>query len=423
MKDSGEELAIEVVRKLQHAGHVAYFAGGCVRDRLMGREPKDFDVATSAHPVEVLNLFPRGQQVGAAFGVILVKRGKAQVEVATFRSDGQYSDGRRPDSVTFTTAEKDASRRDFTCNAIFFDPIADTHFDFVGGKADIEAKLLRAVGDPAQRFAEDHLRMMRAVRFAAKLGFEIEPATFAAIKEHGRKISSISKERVGEELRMMLEHPSRSRAVDLLFRTELLYHIWPPNLIDRERPYLNLGQMEGHYILAPGDMSRAVAIAALQMSVAFPAASRSLAYSEVAELLQSAFALSNYEAADIQWMLEAAKKTLDLDKATRAPFKRLIADRRWSAFWDFFRVDQPNEWRDKVEKRIAEMQAEGASPEPFITGDDLIKLGAQPGRQFKGWLESLYDRQLELEFATRDEAIVAAKELIAKGSGLRFGLS
>ncbi|MEI8197059.1 MAG: CCA tRNA nucleotidyltransferase, partial [Phycisphaerae bacterium] len=225
------EFATTIVRRLQQAGHTAYFAGGCVRDQLLGRTPADFDVATSAHPEQVMTLFGRAQQVGVSFGVVLVRQKHQTVEVATFRTDGQYSDGRRPDNVQFTTAEVDAQRRDFTCNGLFFDPIAHQLHDFVGGQADIQARILRAIGRPEQRFAEDYLRMLRAPRFAAKLGFEIEPVTLQAIRIGAPNIRLISKERIGEELRMMLAHPARVRAAELLVATGLLAQIWPTELL------------------------------------------------------------------------------------------------------------------------------------------------------------------------------------------------
>src|SRR4051812_6760839 len=201
--------AAAVVRRLRGAGHVAYFAGGCVRDLLLGRDPKDYDVATDAPPDRVRGLFRRTQAVGQAFGVILVYEGRSQVEVATFRSDGAYLDGRHPTGVRFTTAEEDAQRRDFTINGLFLDPLKDAPLDdqvidYVGGRADLRAGIVRAIGDPERRFGEDFLRLLRAPRFAARLGFTIEPNTAAAIRRHAAQLSRISPERVGEELRTML---------------------------------------------------------------------------------------------------------------------------------------------------------------------------------------------------------------------------
>ena len=205
---NSREFAIQVVSTLQSAGHEALFAGGCVRDRLVGRTPKDFDVATSAVPETVREIFGKKKTlaIGASFGVITVigPKGADPIEIATFRRDGGYSDGRRPDGVEYTDAREDALRRDFTINGMFFDPIKEEVIDYVGGKADLEAKQIRAIGDPNQRIEEDKLRMLRGVRFASTFGFELEPVTLKAIQEHAKEIDVVSGERIGAEMRRML---------------------------------------------------------------------------------------------------------------------------------------------------------------------------------------------------------------------------
>ena len=209
--------ATAVVRALRDAGHVAYFAGGCVRDLLLGHAPKDYDVATDAPPQRVRQLFRNTQAVGAAFGVILVRHGRSVVEVATFRTDGTYTDGRRPDTVTFATAEEDAKRRDFTINGLFMDPLdGDRVIDHVGGQADLSAGVIRAIGNPDERFAEDHLRLLRAVRFAARLGFRIDHPTQVAVVAHAVELRRIQPERIADELRRMLAGPNRPRAWTML---------------------------------------------------------------------------------------------------------------------------------------------------------------------------------------------------------------
>ncbi|HEY1921137.1 MAG TPA: CCA tRNA nucleotidyltransferase, partial [Tepidisphaeraceae bacterium] len=218
--------ALAVLQHLRKAGHIAYFAGGCVRDVLLGLEAKDWDVATDAPPARVRELFPSTQAVGAAFGVILVRSGHSVVEVATFRADGTYEDGRRPSSVRFTSAEEDARRRDFTINGLFLDPVEDRIIDYVGGKDDLTARRIRAIGSPAERFGEDHLRMLRAVRFASRFGFEIESTTAAAIETHAPKIKGISPERIGDELRFMLTPPTRAEAWLLLWKLHLAREIF-----------------------------------------------------------------------------------------------------------------------------------------------------------------------------------------------------
>ena len=219
--------AIAVARRLSGAGHIAYFAGGCVRDALLGAEPKDYDIATDATPAQVLKLFPGSHDIGAHFGVILVKAGGFPFEIATFRTDGSYRDGRRPETVEFSTPEEDAKRRDFTINGLFQDPETGGIIDFTNGQEDLRAGVLRAIGDPAARFAEDHLRLLRAVRFAAALGFEIEPATWSALCAAAPTLRHIAVERVREEFLRIMLHPSRVRGFDLLDASGLLREILP----------------------------------------------------------------------------------------------------------------------------------------------------------------------------------------------------
>lgn len=409
MPNSAEQLALSIIQRLQAAGHIAYLAGGCVRDRLMGATPKDFDVATSATPVQLLKLFPRSQQVGAAFGVILVreKRDPVQIEVATFRTDGTYSDGRHPDSVRFTTPQYDAQRRDFTCNGLFFDPLANQGagqlHDFVGGQADIHARILRAIGDPAARFAEDHLRMLRAVRFAARLNFTIDPATHRAMTASQEKISLISRERIGEEVRMMLEHPARRAAIELLAGFPLLFeqlfgftaslggpsHLWPTLSA-----------------LSP-DADRPVALAALLAD-----RDKLQGASRVADL-RARLLLTNEETDILQWLLNNFQWVHLWDEISRSRLKRLMAHPYWPRLEMLYRAD-PETQADlpRFDRRTAELRAEGVAPPPFITGGTLLALGASPGPHFKKWLDTLYDRQLENEFPTQQEALAAAKQLL-----------
>jgi len=400
---SSETLALHVVQRLQGAGHVAYWAGGCVRDRLMGRPPKDYDVATSARPEEVLRLFPRGQKVGVAFGVVLVREKKNQVEVATFRADGVYSDGRHPDTVRFTNAEEDAKRRDFTCNGLFFDPVAQQLHDFVGGQKDIEAKLLRAVSDPRARFAEDHLRMLRAVRFAARLGFAIDDDTRAAIDAFQEKIDSISRERIGEELRMMLEHPARVAVLDLLATFPSMFKAvfgFAPNRTALERDWPLVSGL-------PQEASRAVVLMAILLDeqVAEP--------ETLVAVLRSRLVLSNEETDELLWLATKLPLLEDWEDLSKAVLKRLMADPRWGDLEALYRADPEN--ADQLlafNERIASLREEGIAPPPFVTGDILIQMGATPGPTFKQWLDTLYDRQLEGEFATKQDAIEAAKRLL-----------
>jgi poly(A) polymerase len=417
MMNAAENFARRIVERLQNAGHVAYFAGGCVRDRLMGRLPKDFDVATSARPEEVLKIFPRGQQVGAAFGVILLVEktpggaGKrVQVEVATFRTDGKYSDGRHPDSVEFTTAEYDARRRDFTCNGLFWDPLAkggagELH-DFVGGQADIAAKMLRAIGNAEARIREDHLRMLRAVRFAARLGFAMDAATADAIRRLAANIRTVSRERVHDELALILGHSTREEAARLLDWTGLLKEIWPKELwkeTEETREFAGLKKL-------PAAADWVMALAAIHRDLA---GERRLTGAAVADALRAALLLSNTERDDLAWLLEKLEGLPNWESWGQAQMKRLLADGRWPRLEAMFAgwVLDPG-MRERFQERVRAMQAEGVAPVPLVTGETLIGLGATPGREFKGWLETLYDRQLEGELKSAEEARAAARELV-----------
>ncbi|HUO11035.1 MAG TPA: CCA tRNA nucleotidyltransferase [Phycisphaerae bacterium] len=401
--NSQENFAFQIVQRLQQAGHVAYWAGGCVRDRLMGGTPKDFDVATSARPEEVLTLFPRGQKVGVAFGVILVREKKLQVEIATFRADGDYSDGRHPDSVRFTNAEEDAKRRDFTCNALFLDPTTSQLHDFVGGQRDIEAKILRAVGNPHARFAEDHLRMLRAVRFAARLSFTIDADTRLAIEELQKKIEGISRERIGEELRMMLEHPTRVAALDLLASFPGMFSAAlgiTANPLAAERDWPVVSGL-------PAEASRALVLIAmlLDMEVA--------EFAETIATLRSRLMLSNDETDVMTWLSGKLPALEDWEDLSKATMKRMMADRWWRDLDALYRADPANaDVLLAFGERVAMLQDEGVSPPPFVTGDVLIKLGVAPGPAFKGWLDALYDRQLNGEFSRKEDAVEAARKLL-----------
>ena len=233
-----QSAALRTAQRLIDAGHTTYFAGGCVRDALLGIEPKDYDLATSATPDEVMALFPRSNAIGAHFGVILVKEGKFPFEIATFRHDGSYKDGRHPESVTFSTPEEDAQRRDFTVNGLFQDPQTEEIIDFVGGQADLKTQTLRAIGNASDRFQEDALRLMRAIRFATVLEFQIEPTTWDAICDNAHLLSQISAERIRDEFTRTLTAPARARGFELLTESGLMRHIVPEvyDLIGCEQP-------------------------------------------------------------------------------------------------------------------------------------------------------------------------------------------
>ena len=400
-------IAAEVVRTLQASGHEAYFAGGCVRDQIMGNTPADYDIATSARPEQVIKLFPRSMRVGAAFGVVMVRHDGRTMEVATFRADGVYSDGRRPDTVIYTTAEHDAQRRDFTCNGLFFDPIHDRLIDYVGGQADIDAKILRAIGDPAHRFREDHLRMMRAVRFAARLQFSIEPTTWAAVAAHAESLSEISRERIGQELRKMLVHPQRVMAVRLLLTSGLLRIIWPDQRLT-SRTEQSLPKLSA----LPPECSFPLALAAmlLDFSAAEQADLKNIARQLTA--LQTNLVLSTEEMRLTQWLINTLPILAEWRTLRLAAFRRLLAEDGASDLLALYAACHSDAEIASLTERVAELRKTPLTPARFVNGSDLISMGVEPGPRFKRWLEELYDRQLENDFTDRASALKAAEDLI-----------
>lgn len=391
------EFALDVVRRLSAAGHVAYWAGGCVRDELLGLAPADYDVASDARPEHVVKLFRRTVEVGASFGVVEVIGPRRdddtfhKVQVATFRSDGAYTDGRHPESVTYATAEEDAGRRDFTINGMFFDPVAGTVMDYVGGRRDLEAKILRAIGDPRDRFREDKLRLMRAVRMSARFGFPIEEATAAAVQEMAPQITVVSAERIADELRKMLEHPARAAAVRELHAHGLLAAILPGVAVT--------DQILGVLAALPAGAEFPLAFAALVQpggKKAAGAAGRRLK-------------LSNHELARIEWLTEHHQA---LRGAAAAPKSRLYPLLVQPGVRDLIDLHRAlGEDPAFVERVLAETPPEVLNPPPLLTGDDLTANGFTPGPLFKTILQAVRDAQLDGTLLTREEALAMASRL------------
>lgn len=406
--------ATKVVSVLREAGHTAYFAGGCVRDMLRGAEPKDYDVATDAPPDAVGQLFKNTRAVGEAFGVVLVRLRRCEIEVATFRTEWGYTDGRRPDHVEFADAEHDARRRDFTINGIFYDPLDGTVIDHVGGRADIEAKRIRAIGDPDERFGEDYLRMVRAVRFAARLGYTIDGPTEAAILRHAPKLSRIARERIGMEVEAMLAAPGRGGAVKLLGRLEL------------DGPVLNedAGTQANAVVdlLGPG-ASYATALAAWAIDRHLPGGATPadrldrLKRVQIARRWREALVLSNDDHAAMCNLLAALATAQRWPKLTVAQKKRLLGRGDVQQLCDLFRAFSAchgAEAHDAMIDQTADLAGDGVgiAPPPLITGDDLVEAGHKPGPGFKRALDAAYDAQLEGRAADRDEALaIAARAL------------
>jgi poly(A) polymerase len=421
---SARDDAIAIVRRLREAGHVAYFAGGCVRDELLGHPPKDYDVATDAPPDKVRSLFRNTQAVGAAFGVILIRTRTGQVEVATFRSDGPYDDGRRPSAVTFATAQMDAQRRDFTINGLFLDPLNGEVIDFVGGRADLASRTLRAIGQADERFAEDHLRMLRAVRFAARFGLQIDPPTAAAIVRHAQSLKRISPERIADELRLMLTAATRKAAFQLLEDFGLL------NVILRFLPEQPTDRPVDTFTFFPllddpaKPMSFGLALAAISLGYRMRHAARPdpVALTEPASIkqttaaLRQALKLSNEEESAVVGALGFGA-LLQGGPPTIATIKRFLAKPSADDARRLMRAIAERGFYATLiastEERLERLSREEIAPPPFITGDDLMKLGLRPGPQFKIILDRVYDAQLENTVHSSTEALAMAREMVA----------
>lgn len=435
--------AAAVVRALRDRGHVAYFAGGCVRDELLGQHPTDYDIATDAIPAQVRAVFRRTREVGAAFGVMLIPMRDSTIEVATFRTEGTYTDKRRPDSVAFSTAEMDARRRDFTINALFLDPLSPPDaapgtpeaavdgrvIDFVGGIADLHARVLRAVGDPAARLAEDHLRALRAVRFAARLGFALDPGTAEAIRTHARELTGISRERIGEELRRMLPHPSRGRAVAILTSLELdAPALGEPSCA---AALAQAGGSSPRVTALPTEADHPTALAAWALDradpqpvpesdpgsngatprppVVIPAADRDA----LVLRWRKSLCLSNHDRDRLAATLSTHEKlAIEWPSISVARRKRGAGRASFRPAWWILRSTHPRV-ADSITQELASVGVDLTKPppEPWVNGDDLIGLGLVPGPQFKRLLDAAYDAQLDGSAATKTEALELARRL------------
>ena len=444
--------ALQVARTLCMSGHKAYFAGGCVRDLLLGIVPKDFDVATSATPDEVIAMFPRTQAVGAHFGVVLVLDSQDDqiiaTEVATFRNDGIYTDGRRPDAVRFSTdPREDVVRRDFTINGMLLDPLAfDANgnldaaiFDYVGGRDDLNAKLLRAIGNPVTRFAEDKLRMLRAVRFAARLELEIDPPTFRAIQAQAANISKVSTERIASELTRMLTDGQARRAFELLDASGLLAYVLPEAAkmkgVAQPPEYHPEGDVWVHTMLLleklPEGCSSTLAWGALLHDIGKPATFtapkpgatgdriRFNGHVEVgvrmAEIILHRLRFSNEDAMQIVALIRNHMRFGDIKNMRQATLKRFVRLPRFEEHLALHKLDCTSSHGDLrlydyAKQHFEEDPAEEVRPKPFVNGRDLILAGYRPGMQFKEMLETAEDAQLDGLVTTREETLKLLRE-------------
>lgn len=433
------QAAIEIVRRLHGEGHQAYFVGGCVRDLVMGREPKDFDVSTDATPDQVIGHFPESLTVGAQFGVVIVPSEAGNVEVATFRSDGIYTDGRHPNEVRYAkTAEEDVQRRDFTINGLLYDPMERRVLDYVGGQADIRARRLRTIGAPALRFSEDHLRMLRAVRFAARFSFTIDPETLEAMRRFAPEIGAVSAERVRDEIVKILTEGQARRGFELLDEAGLLKEVLPeikalqgvaqpPEFHPEGDVWVHtLMMLEG--LSAPVNVqtvSPSLALGVLLHDVGKPATftvrerirfdNHVEVGARMAEVICNRLRLS---ARDTERVVELVRHHLrfkDFPQMRRATQLRFIRMTGFPEHLELHRLDCLSSHRnlenyELARRMLEETPAEVIKPSPLLRGDDLISEGYRAGPLFKTILRAVEDAQLEGKIHTREEAMRLVEE-------------
>lgn len=430
--------AAHVVAALQSAGATAYLAGGCVRDLLLGLTPKDYDIATGATPDEVMSLFPGSNAVGQAFGVVLVRRGDNQFEVATFRADRDYRDGRHPESVVFSSPRDDAERRDFTINAMFLDPANGMVHDFVGGQADLAARVVRCVGDPMRRFAEDHLRMLRAIRFASTLSFRMDGPTADAIRRMADKVLLVSPERVRDELSRMLTETRRAGdAVRMLDDLGLLARVLPEvaAMKGQAQPpeFHPEGDVFEHTVMMlndmPPDPDTALALAVLLHDVGKPLVAeerdgrlRFDGHAEKgAEIAADTMRRLRFANREIDTVVACVKHHMQFRDALdmkRATLRRMIGRPTFGTELELHRLDclashRKTENYEYLVKAREQFAAETPLPPRWVTGRDLIAMGVAPGPGMGDILREAYDAQIGGQFASREELVAWVQRRVA----------
>lgn len=439
-----EELAVEIIRTLRENRFQAFLVGGCVRDRLLGIAPKDFDVSTDAQPSQILQLFPLAQTVGAHFGVVLVRRsGDVQVEVSTFRSEGVYTDGRRPDQVQFETDPAlDAQRRDFTINGLFEDPVTRQIYDHVGGQADLKAGVIRAIGDPERRFAEDHLRLLRAVRFAARLHFQIEENTLAAIQKLAHQICRISAERIRDELTRILTEGGARYGFESLDKTGLLAHLLPEvkafQGVQQPPQYHPEGDVWTHVLIMLEQLrepSRALAWAVLLHDVGKPPTFRVAdrirfdGHAEVGAAMAKKrlcqLRASNEDIEQITSLVANHMRFKDVLQMRVSTLKRFLRLPHFEEHLELHRLDCMASNGYTAAYRFAREQWESLKedvlqPPRLLTGKDLIAAGYRPGPHFGPVLEAVETAQLEGEISTTAEALELARSFLDTDNAVKL---
>ena len=436
---TGRELAEKVCDTLRRSGHQAYLVGGCVRDLLLGHEPADYDVSTDARPERVQELFPRSLAVGAKFGVILVVEDGAEVEVATFRSDIGYSDGRHPDQVVYSDSpQEDVCRRDFTINGLLINPATGEVLDFVEGRADLRAGIVRAIGDPRVRFAEDKLRMMRAVRFAARFGFEIEPKTLAAAQSLAALVTQVSPERLRDELTKLLTEGAARRGFELLDQTGLLAVILPDIVrmkgVEQPPQYHPEGDVWIHTRMMleklPTGSSPTLAWGVLLHDVGKPPTFAPAAGpgtrirfdghvevgARMAESICRALRFSNDDIEQIERLVANHLRFKDVRQMRQATLKRFVRLPKFDEHLELHRLDclashGSLDAYDFVQRFLTDTPPEQVRPPRLVTGEDLKEMGIRPGPRFKEILHAIEEAQLDGRFSDRDSALQFARSI------------
>jgi poly(A) polymerase len=424
--------ATRIVRELRQAGYSAYLAGGCVRDLLLGREPADYDVATSASPQQVMRLFPETYAVGAQFGVVLVpvRAENYAIEVATYRSDGIYSDSRHPDEVQFSSDPRlDVQRRDFTINGLLLDPLSLEVLDYVGGRQDLQRHVIRTIGDPRQRLSEDKLRMLRGVRFAARFGYTIALETFAAIRELAPQIHHVSRERIRDEILKMLTEGHARRAFELLDETGLLEQVLPEikrmQGVQQPPQFHPEGDVWIHTLMLleglPANCPRTLALGVLLHDVGKPPTFRvapdRIRFDNHAEVgtrmteeICHRFRLSNEQTEQVCALVANHMRFGDVKRMKNATLKRFLRLPKFEEHLELHRLDCLASHRDLAlydfaKEKLRSTPPEQIRPKPLLTGDDLIQAGYKPGPEFKHLLTAVEDAQLDGAIATKEEAL------------------
>lgn len=431
--DAKRQAATEILLELRSAGFQAYFVGGCVRDLVMGRLPEDYDITTDARPDQVLEIFPESLMVGAQFGVVIAPSPEGPVEVATFRSDGAYADGRHPSEVRYAkTAEEDVRRRDFTVNGMLFDPVDEKVMDYVGGQEDIRARRIRTIGDPFERFTEDHLRMLRAVRFAARFGFSLDRAALAAIHELRSLIRNVSHERVRDEILKILTEDAPRRGFELLDETGLLQIILPEvksmQGVQQPPQFHPEGDVWTHTLMMLDGLKEpttTLALGVLLHDVGKPptfSVRERIRFdhhveigAKMAEEICNRLRLSSAETRQVVALVENHLRFKDLPQMRSSTQMRFLRMEGFEEHLELHRLDCLASHGnlsnyDLAKKILAETPAEKIKPRPLIGGDDLIAHGYAPGPRFKEMLRAVEDAQLEGVIHTREDALRLLQE-------------